>query len=738
MHATPASAPESLRATDPSTVRSIRWGHPSLTIEFCGTDSDPVAITAVESDGARYDVSHTVPLVEILTAGAGHVPASSRLIGSAVGADLRLTTFEMHQNDVTFDLTLELRSKRYDVAATVSLTSTAGTPAVRATVDVKNTGDTALVLRSVTSLACGLGVHAGGDVRGDWCLTSGSSDWLGEGRWSTTPLVDLLPRLEERLTGHNPRNSHQVSSQGTWSTKQSLPFAAVASAELGRCWMWQIEHNGPWRWDVGQDTAGLWFAASGPTEVDAGWTKSLAPGDVFTTVPASLTIGKDLESAVAAMTRHRRELRRPHRDNEAMTVVFNDYMNTLDGDPTTDRLLPLVAAAAAAGAEVFCIDAGWYDETGDWWDSVGAWEPSRTRFPQGLGEVIDRIRELGMVPGLWLEPEVIGVASPLADVLPDEAFMSLGGQRLVEHHRYHLDLRNEAAVAHLDAVIDRLVADFGIGFFKFDYNIDPGAGPTRGADSAGDGLLSHNRAHLAWLESILDRHPGLVIENCASGAMRMDPALMRRLAMQSTSDQQDHMLFPAIAASAPMSILPEQAASWAYPQPGMNRELVGFCLVTSLLGRYYVSGFLNRMDQEEVQLVHEAIAVAKELRSEIPEAFPSWPSGLPKWDDPWISLALRLPDSTLLSVWRRGGPDHFTMRLPAYAGCDLTVTTVFPERLDAWDVTWSASEGLLEVKGTPDQVSARTFRLQPRANHLGTTDTPDHSEPGAAHKGASR
>ena len=91
-----------------------------------------------------------------------------------------------------------------------------------------------------------------------------------------------------------------------------------------------------------------------------------------------------------------------------MPVIFNDYMNTLMGDPTTEKLLPLIDAAAEVGADYFCIDAGWYAE-GDWWNTVGAWQPSTTRFPNGLGEVIDRIHSRGMVPGLWLEPEVIGV-----------------------------------------------------------------------------------------------------------------------------------------------------------------------------------------------------------------------------------------------------------------------------------------------------------------------------------------
>jgi alpha-galactosidase len=85
-------------------------------------------------------------------------------------------------------------------------------------------------------------------------------------------------------------------------------------------------------------------------------------------------------------------------------VIFNDYMNCLEGDPTTAKELPLIDAAAAAGCEYFVIDAGWYAELSeDWWGSVGAWQPSKTRWPGGLQQVLDRIRGKGMVPGLWLE-----------------------------------------------------------------------------------------------------------------------------------------------------------------------------------------------------------------------------------------------------------------------------------------------------------------------------------------------
>ena len=185
-------------------------------------------------------------------------------------------------------------------------------------------------------------------------------------------------------------------------------------------------------------------------------------------------------------------------------MIYNDYMNTLMGDPTTERLLPLVDAAADAGAEAFCIDAGWYDNTmqgfAGWWDYVGEWQPSSVRFPNGITEVLDRIRERGLIPGLWLEPEVVGVRSPMAERLPDDAFFCRRGRRVVEAGRYHLDLRHPAARAHLDATVDRLVEDLGVGYFKFDYNINPGPGTDVGGDSAGAGLLGHNRAQLDWLD----------------------------------------------------------------------------------------------------------------------------------------------------------------------------------------------------------------------------------------------
>ena len=79
--------------------------------------------------------------------------------------------------------------------------------------------------------------------------------------------------------------------------------------------------------------------------------------------------------------------------------------------------------------------------------------------------------------------------------------------RVLKNSRYLLDFRNPEVRAYLDEVITRLVNEYGVGYIKMDYNVDSLQGTELNADSSGQGLLEHNRAHLAWLESILQRYP---------------------------------------------------------------------------------------------------------------------------------------------------------------------------------------------------------------------------------------
>ncbi|MFJ5307293.1 alpha-galactosidase [Streptomyces sp. NPDC088350] len=680
--------------------RSRIWSHPELGLHAVLDANGSVRLGTSGQDWARL-----VPLVEVTATGHGRLWSGERFIETAIGDRL---AYRDHDTRTLRDgglerTTIRLADPVTGLAAEVTLDASPGATFLRSRVRLVNEGVEPVRLESVTTLTLGGISDAEAGLDG-LTLHWADNDWLAECRWRQAPFRDQVVPLSRVAHGHEGRGCFERYSQGSWSTGRHLPVAALTDRD-GRAWLWQIESSAGWRFETGEREGAAYVALFGPDDAHHQWHQVLAPGEEFHTVPAVLvrTESGGLDTAFATLTDYRRGIRRDHPDHRELPVIYNDYMNTLMGDPTTERLLPLIEAAATAGAEVFVIDAGWYDDDAQgWWDSVGAWEAAPNRFPGGIQEVLDAIRKHGMTPGLWLEPEVVGVRSPLAATLPPEAFFRRGGLRVTEHGRHHLDLRHPAARAHLDEVVDRLVGEWGVGYLKLDYNINIGPGTENGTESAGAGLLGHHRAHLDWMAGLLARHPRLVLENCGSGGLRMDYAQLAVAQLQSTSDQQDPLRYPPIAAAAATAATPEQAAVWAYPQPDQSLDEIAFTLTGPLLGRIHLSGFLNLMSDEQFDLVRSAISVYKDLRPEIGAAHPFWPLGLPGWDDEWIAQGLRGTEATYVMVWRResvpgGLPDtDRTLAVPHLRGTRVQPTVLYSATADP-GVEWDAAEGRLSV-----------------------------------------
>jgi alpha-galactosidase len=465
----------------------------------------------------------------------------------------------------------------------------------------------------------------------------------------------------------------QAGSVGSWSSERYLPMAMAENTKLGLTWFWQIEHNGSWYWEISNVSArdnnadDVYAYLGGPDDLHSAAWKSLQPGKTYETVPVAVgCVRGGFGEAVEALTHYRRvACEKPRTENLRCPVIFNDYMNCLWGDPTDAKELPLIAAAAKTGCEYFVIDAGWYaDLHEDWSQTLGSWQASATRFPRGLKYVLDQVRQAGMIPGLWLEPEVAGPKSLLAHK-PDNWFFVRHGKRVLKNSRLLLDFRNPEVRAYLDQVMARLIDDYGVGYIKMDYNVDSLQGTELIADSFGQGLLEHNRAHLKWLNSVLDRYPELVIENCGSGGGRMDYAMLSRFQLQSMTDQEDYLRLPAILVGASAAVLPEQLAIWSYPLANADADQASFNMVTAMMCRIHQSGRLDSLSSRASTHVAEGIRIYKEyLRKHIPAAVPFYPLGMSDVTDfrmP-IALGMRSPQQTLLAVWRIDGPE--TTKIP--------------------------------------------------------------------------
>jgi alpha-galactosidase len=523
------------------------------------------------------------------------------------------------------------------------------------------------------------------------------NSWMAEGQWHTLRPSEMGFVENERTSW----SEAQAGSIGTWSTERYLPMAMAENTKLGLIWFWQIEHNGSWYWEISNVSArdnnadDVYAYLGGPDDLHSTAWKNLEPGETYQAVPVAVgCVHGGFAEAVDALTRYRRRAcLRPRKDNSRCSVIFNDYMNCLWGDPTEANELPMIAAAAKAGCEFYVIDAGWYaDLHEDWSQTLGTWQASATRFPHGLKSLLDQIRHAGMTPGLWLEPEVAGPKSVLAQK-PDNWFLVRHGKRVLKNSRLLLDFRNPEVRAYLDQVIARVVNDYGVGYIKMDYNVDSLQGTELNANSFGQGLLEHNRAHLAWLDGILNRYPDLVIENCGSGGGRMDYAMLSRLQVQSMTDQEDYLKIPMILVGASAAVLPEQLAIWSYPLENADADQASFNMVTAMLCRIHQSGRLDSISTEAGKQVAEGIRIYKEaLRKHIPEAIPFYPLGMSDVTNPNapVALGMRAPMQTLLGVWRLDG--LATTRIPwRYAEPKL----LYPSDLG---IKIATSEGTLQIE----------------------------------------
>jgi alpha-galactosidase len=768
------------------------WGNGLISLVFQTSPDAAVTLVALSgtgmprADSATWAQRDPRPIVEVLSSRDGSTDNRLKLLSTSTGALLRFAQARSWRDAACVrHLEITQREPVSGLSATSVFEAHEGVSAVRTY--TRLSCPTRYPIEGVSSVSVTLPMEANSAAVESTRIYYGDSAWAVENDWHSAMLRDTVVR-DRNFEGQSEESSSRFArrSSSMWSTGEHEPAGVlevtpyehrdvavppdddssesrpatdprwqalspterreqrgIAQAQAAGSTpspfsvMWQIENNGAWEWEVGENDPGLHVTAFGPEYEDHHWFTSLGEGNDFVSVPASLAIAAgDWQQAVAQMTLQRRALRiqkaeelgrRPMIERMNSLVVYNDYMNTLWGDPRLDKELALIEGASKLDVDVFCIDAGWYDSTdGGWWNMVGEWEPSTNRFgDRGLSGVAQAVREHGMGLGLWLEPEVIGTRSPMASKLPDEAFICRHGERVADSDRYLLDFRSPEARRHVDQTVDRLIRDFGAVFFKFDYNSVPGVGTDVDAESVGGGLLSHARAYLDWLDDLRRRHPDVMIENCGSGAMRADYAQLSRLDLQSTSDQCDPLIYAAIAASAGMTILPEQQGNWGYAQQEMSDETASLTLAAGVLGRLYLSGFINRMDQARLGLVNDAVALHRRILARQGDLAPWWPAGLPDFEGDWLVSGLRSihesAGSGYVTIWRRRGRE--SLDIPFESNADgssaLRVEQVFPDpsqpehapHAAQWRVEDRGSGLIRFTAGQTDTPSARIYRI---------------------------
>ena len=204
------------------------------------------------------------------------------------------------------------------------------------------------------------------------------------------------------------------------------------------------------------------------------------------------------------------------------TCVDDAFPGMLSDAATVIRRMDTYAAGGHK-FDYWWTDAGWYATDKDWYNGVGTWEPDPKRYPKGLKEVTDHAHRLGMKYVVWFEPERVAPGTWLDRNRPQWLLGRDGGMKL-------LNLGNEEARRWLTDHIHKLLVEQGIDLYRQDFNIEP-LSLWRGGDAPGRAGMTEMKylmGYLAYWDELHRRHPGMLIDTCASGGRRLDLETLRR------------------------------------------------------------------------------------------------------------------------------------------------------------------------------------------------------------------
>lgn len=635
------------------------------------------------------------------------------------------------------ELRVAMRHPVHGISITVVFRSFGAVAAVRSWVIAKNDGPAPVILTDLSSAFLG-GITSipGHDVLLHHCRQT----WEGEAQWQS---MDARSAGLVRTSVHPDTGSFRIASTGSFTTSTHWPIVGVEDRTAGSCWFAVSEASSSWLLEIARasgwaDEGGTHVLhATAANERHLGWWKELAPGEEFETEPATVgAVAGGIQEAAQALTLYRRASNPATSKKRPPCIFFNDYMNCLWGNPTVERLEPLIDAAADVGCEGFCIDAGWFGPRNEPFGAhFGTWQPSNDRFGDaGLEGIITRIRDRGMIPGLWLEIEVCDPKSNLAG-RPDYWFIQRHGKRVLSNSRLFFNFAEPQVRTHFHAVIDRLVA-MGVGFFKNDYNECIGVGHDAHGGAPAEGLQQHARGFLQFIDEVKTRHPELLLESCSSGAMRSDQGILSHFDIQSTSDQEIYWYYPSIVEGSLALMLPEGAGFWSYPCPHLfmdkgndavldtpefraamkDGEQTVFNMVTGLSGTLYLSGRIDKADDANQWLIAEGVSIAKELRDFYPNAIPIWPLGFHGIHDEtcWNCVGhwCETGGILVLSLWRqKDAPETIHVPIEQMAGRGAKLEQLYPTASHRAEASWDDGAGNLTVKLEKPR-SARMFRLR--------------------------
>lgn len=309
--------------------------------------------------------------------------------------------------------------------------------------------------------------------------------------------------------------------------------------------------------------------------------------------------------------------RGPWRD-KGRPILLNNWEATYF-DITEEKLVKIASKAKECGVELFVLDDGWFGDRRDDHAGLGDWVPSPDVLPNGIGVLADKIHALGLMFGLWFEPEMVNADSDLFRAHPDWILQTPGREPSLGRHQLVLDFSRKEVVDCIYDMMAKVMEETKLDYIKWDMNrplteVYSAALPY---DRQGEVFHRYVLGVYDLYDRLTKRFPDVLFESCASGGARFDAGLLYYAPQAWTSDDTDAMERLKI----------QYGTSYGYPVASMGAHVSAvpnhqLNRITSIDTRANVAMFgtfgyeldLNLLSDEEIERVKAQIEFMKANR----------------------------------------------------------------------------------------------------------------------------
>lgn len=287
---------------------------------------------------------------------------------------------------------------------------------------------------------------------------------------------------------------------------------------------------------------------------------------------------------------------------------------------TEDKLLTLAKESADLGIELFVLDDGWFGLRNDDTTSLGDWTVNPKKLPSGLAWLSLEVHRLGMMFGLWVEPEMISIESQLYKKHPDWMIAIPGRRPSVGRNQYILDLSRQDVRDYLFKSLSETWHLADVNYIKWDMNR-----VFSDLYSANAEIHNHQEFFHRYVLGLYDllgkltqAFPNVLFESCASGGNRFDLGMLCYMSQTWTSDNTDALCRLYI----------QEGTSCGYPLSTMGSHVSSSpnhqtLRRTDLEARFNVAAFgvlgyeldITKLNRQQKEAVRSQIAFYKAHRS---------------------------------------------------------------------------------------------------------------------------